>query len=142
MDKLREALTAKLAILNGGSPRRNPPRYRRFRVVSKASPDRPTHRRRRPGPPVCPPQFDPSGWTRHGSFVARLKELRAQIATTQDSSAAMAELADFYLLNGLPGESFSVATEALAGDVSPEDRERLAATGGIARLLLARAPRS
>ncbi len=136
MDKLREALTARLAVLNGGqSPAKStslPPVPRSLQSIAGQTdaPKAPS------GPPVCPPQFDPSGWTRHGSFVARLKELRAQVATTQDSSAAMAELADFYLLNGLPGESFSVATEALAGDVSPEDRERLAATGGIARLLL------
>ena len=135
LEKLREALTAKLAILNGrqstpksGSP---PPVSPALQSIAGQS-DAP---KAASVPPVCPPQFDPSGWIRHGTFVATLEELRSQIATTHDSSAAMAELADFYLLNGLPGESFSVATEALAGDVRPEDRERLTATGGIARLL-------
>ena len=135
LEKLREALTAKLAILNGkqsstksAPPSPVPPALQSIAGQSDA-PKAP------PVPPVCPPQFDPSGWIRHGNFVARLKELRTQIATTHDSSAAMADLADFYLLNGLAGESFSVAAEALAGDVRPEDRERLTATGGIARLL-------
>ena len=135
LEKLREALTAKLAILNGkqsstksAPPSPVPPALQSIAGQSDA-PKAP------PVPPVCPPQFDPSGWIRHGNFVARLKELRTQIATTHNSQAAMADLADFYLLNGLAGESFSVAAEALAGDVRPEDRERLTATGGIARLL-------
>ena len=135
LEKLREALTARLAVLNGGPvPTKStppPPVPRALQSIAGQT-DAP---KAAPVPPVCPPQFDPSGWIRHGNFVARLKELRTQVATTHDSSAAMAELADFYLLNGLPGESFGVATEALAGDVRPEDRERLAATGGIARLL-------
>jgi hypothetical protein len=135
LEKLRDALTARLAILNGKqSPTKSapPPVPRALQSIAgqNDAPKTPS------APPVCPPQFDPSGWIRQGNFVARLKELRAQVATTHDSSAAMAELADFYLLNGLAGESFSVATEALAGDVRSEDRERLAATGGIARLLL------
>jgi hypothetical protein len=143
LDRLREVLATKLAILNGGKPAAGAP------APSSRTPMAADQASIKPvdlTPPaktatVCPPPFDPSTWRNDGNFVKKLEHLRAQVAITNDSPAAMADLADFLLLNGLANEAYDLAGEALAGEtltgeVRSDDRARLAATGGIARLLI------
>ena len=131
LDKLREALTAKLAMLNGGRPAPPTPTATGAGKTAASADTQPAA----PLPPICPPHFDASGWKQQRNFVARLTELRARVAATHESSTAMADLAEFYLFYGLTGEALAVTSEALAGELPAEDPGRLTATGGIARLL-------
>jgi hypothetical protein len=134
LGKLREALTAKLAMLNGGPIPPSGTVSAAPQTAGKTA--APVGEQQSAAPaPICPPHFDAANWTPKGDFTTRLTELRAQLAVTRESSGAMAELAEFYLSNGLAGEAFTVASEAQFGNIRPEDRDRLAVTRDIARLL-------
>ncbi len=130
LDRLRHVLEERLAALNGGGTQ---PQAKSGApgAAKGAAPNGVAAAQNPPAPAVCPPHFVPPAGPPRGDFVALLKELRGKIAESQDSPAALTELAGFYLHRGLPGEARAVALQVQPG----EGGEQLAAISGISRLL-------
>ena len=141
LDKLRNDLTAKLAVLNAPPPSvAHPPTP----APAPVAPAPVVPVAAAPGdaaPPVpAPPQIclravDMSHWRRDASFVSQLVDLRAQVARTHAGAPEMAELAEFYLAYALGTEALAVASDALGGDTTQEDHTRLVRDADIAHLL-------
>ena len=129
LDKLRGTLSAKLAILNGPPPGMAP-------APGASAPADPA-KTDRPAPPaqVCLAPVDMMGWRGSPGFVTQLTALRARIAGSRGGAQDMAALAEFYLANALGEEALAVASDALTGDATGDDRIRLTRDADIAHLL-------
>jgi hypothetical protein len=131
MDKLRDALAAKIAMLNAPPQKLPAPPPGSPAAAGAASAAAPAQ----PPAPVCLPPVDMTSWHSGGDFVARLTALRAQVAHNHAAAPDMADLAEFYLANALGAEALAVAGDALGGEASPEQHLRLVQDADVARLL-------
>jgi hypothetical protein len=133
MDELRDSLTQKLATLNAVQPVTAPPAMNpAAAVVMQQVAPAPVVR------PACPPAFSMEEWRGNGPFNQRLHTLREQAATSGESAAAMAALAEFYIGNGLGGEATAAAQAARTDDLTDAERQRLARDADLGRLLMGR----
>ncbi len=138
LDKLRNDLTAKLAVLNAPPPPPNPPPAPAAPAPvapaaassSDAAPPVPAA-----APQICLPVVDMTHWRSNASFVSQLVGLRAQVARSHAGARDMAALAEFYLAYALGAEALAVASDALGGDATPDDHTRLVRDADIAHLL-------
>ena len=138
LDKLRNDLTAKLAVLNAPPPPPNPatapaapaPVAPAAASSSDAAPPVPAA-----APQICLPVVDMTHWRSNASFVSQLVGLRAQVARSHAGARDMAALAEFYLAYALGAEALAVASDALGGDATPDDHTRLVRDADIAHLL-------
>ena len=138
MDELRDSLSQKLAALNAVQPPVTAPAPPAATapaaavVVQQVAPAAPIMR------PTCPPAFSMDDWRGNTPFNQRLRTLREQAATSGESVAAMATLAEFYIGNGLGGEAIAAAQAAKTEDATDADRQRLARDADLGRLLMGR----
>lgn len=139
---LREAVIAKLAVLNGLRPADTlPPAPSRPGAVAAPEPAVPP-----PAPvpvsvalPSCPAPFSLAGWTGDEPFADRLPVLRAALARSDQGAAEIAALAEFYARHQLSREALAVL-EATSGEWPAGTlKERLERVRDVARLLLGRA---
>ncbi len=151
MARLRAFLTEKLAKLNANPPQVTQSASRALTSDAAASrptvlprPNQASSSRPSAGDAVIPSaglqstclaRTDASGWRGPGSFTERLVALRFQAARSQSAAEDVAAVAEFYLANGLGHEAAAAATEALAMDVSPQARLRLARDADIGSLI-------
>ncbi|MDO9713030.1 hypothetical protein [Paracraurococcus lichenis] len=145
---LRSQLLAQIGQMNGAAPAA-PAR----RGASPAAPTRPAAPVRpaaapavapAPAPAAAParptcgisPLF-PAGWqAASGSVADRLTALRAAFARSQESLAETADLAEFYLAQGLAEEAVALAQSRPTEGLPSPDQARLARAADAARLLL------
>ena len=137
MEKLRNTLAEKLALLNGAPlPGQAPGAGAPAKPGAAAPPATP------PAPPqVCLPTVDMSHWRNRQGFMHQLADLRADVAYSRAAPRYLAALAEFYLAYGLGGEALAAASDGFNGDesngdVTPDDRIRLTRDADIAHLLL------
>jgi hypothetical protein len=145
---LREAVIAKLAVLNGLQPGAAlppvPPQASRMPVSAAAPPAVPVPAAAPPiiaaAPvlPSCGPPASMQGWKGDRSFTDALPVLRAALARSDQGAAEAADLAEFYLGHELAREALDVLdaprTDAPIGAL----RDRLDRVRDVARLLLGR----
>ena len=146
LNALRDSLTAKVAELNAPPPAEAPAPAPLAPTVT--APQQVAAPRTAPQPAAAPPAVaaprvrttcapDPAmaGWKGNAPFPARLIALRADLAKANESVAALATLAEFYVAHGMPAEALAVAEEADPEEATPADMARLNKVADLARLL-------
>ena len=143
MDKLRASMAEKLARLNAPPPPPPPEPApasdadpaqggvaRQAVSTDEAAPE--------PTRPVCKLDFEMDGWKGRGKFIDALRLARAKAANSNESGPEMADLAEFYLGNGLAGEALAVAQAARTDGAPGETIRRLRRDADLAQLMLGR----
>ncbi|MCG7361945.1 hypothetical protein MHZ93_11810 [Roseomonas sp. ACRSG] len=141
---LREAVIAKLAVLNGLRPADTLPAAP-SRPEPQAVPQ-PATPLPAPAPvpavavalPACPASFSLAGWRGEGAFADRLPALRAALARSDQGAAEVAALAEFYAGHQLSREALAVLEVASGEWPAGALKERLERVRDVARLLLGR----
>lgn len=136
LDRLRESLQAKLALVNalppqtasGSSPSAAPADGAATSAAAGAPQAAPR--------PACRQSFSMDGWAGRGHFVADLRALRTKMAQSNDAPADIAGLAEFYLGNGLAREALAVTTEARNVPAGSDTQHRLLRDADLAWLLM------
>jgi hypothetical protein len=139
LEKMRNDLTAKLAILNAPPPAAAPaaPSATPAPVAPAADTATDAAQPAAAGPPpVCLPVVDMALWRNNTKFLTQLIDLRARVGRSHASPRDMAALAEFYLAYGLGEEALAAAADGAADDTAtPDDHTRLVRDADIARLL-------
>jgi hypothetical protein len=143
---LREAVLARLAVLNGLRPADALPPLPALAAPAPVPAAEPAVPAPVPPPaplpvvarPSCPAPFALQGWAGEAPFAERLPQLRAALARADQGAAETAALAEFYAAHELTREALEVLTAAQAEAPAGALRERLERVRDIARLLLGR----
>ena len=140
---LREAVLAKLAVLNGLRPADTlPPLPAATAAPQPAAPAAGPEPVPAPVPvaqrPSCPAPFSLQGWRGDDAFAERLPALRTALARSDQGAAEAADLAEFYAGHELSREALDVLNAPQAELPAGALRERLDRVRDIARLLLGR----
>jgi thioredoxin-like negative regulator of GroEL len=141
---LREAVIAKLAVLNGLRPADTLPATPARPEAVAAPSSAPVPAASAPAPvvamalPTCPAPFSLSGWSGEGPFADHLPVLRAALARSDQGAAEVAALAEFYAGHQLSREALSVLEAASGEWPAGALKERLERVRDVARLLLGR----
>jgi hypothetical protein len=140
---LRDAVLAKLAVLNGLRPADTlPPLPAALAPAATVPPVALPPAEPVPPPvaqrPSCPAPFALQGWRGEDAFANRLPALRAALARSDQGTAEAADLAEFYAGHELAREALEVLTAPQAELPAGALRERLERVRDIARLLLGR----
>lgn len=150
---LREAVIAKLAMLNGLRPADTLPATPLPQPAATAPAAAPTTQPPavplpvpNPGtapavvapPPVCAAPFSLAGWVGEEGFAERLPALRTALARSDQGAAEVAALAEFYAGHQLSREALAVLEAAPGEWPAGALKERLERVRDIARLLLGR----
>lgn len=145
---LRDAVVAKLAVLNGAQPAPTPP-LPAATVTPAAVPEPAAAPAAAPAParvdiapaaamPACRAPFSMQGWKGEAPFVERLPVLRAALALSDQGAAEMADLAEFYAGHELARETLEILSAPQAEAPAGSLRDRLDRVRDVARLLLGR----
>ena len=132
LDRLRESLQAKLALVNTLPPQTAPGSSPAAAPAGGAVAGAPQAAPR----PACRQSFSMNGWAGRGHFVADLRTLRAKLAQSNDAPADIAGLSEFYLGNGLAREALAVTTEARNVPAGSDIQHRLLRDADLAWLLM------
>ncbi|PZO62158.1 MAG: hypothetical protein DI635_12685 [Pseudoxanthomonas suwonensis] len=142
---LRDAMTRRLALLNGAAPPAAAPLPTPTLAAPLAAPPAPEAAPEAPPDPVpmppvarlaCPAaSFSMAAWKGDGSFTEGLAPRRAALARTDQGPAELAALAEFYVAHELPREALSLLSGPLAETPGPLLRARLERARDMARLL-------
>jgi hypothetical protein len=147
---LREAVLAKLAVLNSLRPADALPPLPAAQSTAQPGPEAPPAPESvvvAPAvatpvvpPPVlsCPASFSLQGWKGEGAFADRLPALRAALARSDQGAAETAALAEFYAGHQLSREALAVLEVAQGEAPAGSLKERLERARDVARLLLGR----
>jgi hypothetical protein len=144
---LRDAVVAKLAVLNGlqpgaagpAAPNAPAPQPGTVPAVATAAAS-PVRAEPEPAPTLlaCTAPFSMQGWKGDAPFADRLPVLRAALAQSDQGAAETADLAEFYVGHELAREAMEVLTSPQAEAPAGALRERLDRVRDVARLLLGR----
>jgi len=141
---LRDAVVAKLAVLNGSQPAPSPT-LPAATVPPVAAPEpaaapAPARAEIAPAPAMlaCRAPFSMQGWKGEAPFVERLPVLRAALALSDQGAAELADLAEFYAGHELARETLEILSAPQAEAPAGALRERLDRARDVARLLLGR----
>ena len=143
---LRDAVVAKLAVLNGAQSAPSPT-LPAATVPPVAAPEpaaapapAPALAEIAPTPamPACRAPFSMQGWKGEAPFVERLPVLRAALALSDQGAAELADLAEFYAGHELARETLEILSAPQAEAPAGALRERLDRVRDVARLLLGR----
>jgi hypothetical protein len=148
---LREAVLARLAVLNGLRPADALPPLPAAQSTAQPAVQPGAEAPPAPepvaaavaapvAPPVlsCPASFSLQGWKGEGAFADRLPALRAALARSDQGAAETAALAEFYAGHQLSREALAVLEVAQGEAPAGSLKERLERARDVARLLLGR----
>ncbi|MDQ1077542.1 hypothetical protein [Pseudoroseomonas cervicalis] len=136
---LREAMLGRLALLNGAAP---PPGSAAAGGAAGGAPAAPPQAAPQaaaapPRPPCTEAPFSLAGWTAGpGDFIAGLARRRGELALSDQGTAELAGLAEYYAGHELAREALELLATPLAEAAVPEQRARLDRARDLARLLL------